>query len=126
MKCVDLKAFRKANRLTQTQLGEYLGINKSFISTIESGKDPMPEERLSKLLQNPFGWDTSMLIIEPKAPTAQKVAPMIKVVTGAEAEDARIREGYIKRLLEEIKELKAQRDALIQEVAVLKYQLEQK
>ena len=125
MKRVDLKAFRKANKLTQTQLGEYLGINKSFISTIESGKDPMPEERLTKLLENPCGWDTSMLVIEEPQPTS-KPAPKIKFVVGAEAEDAKEREGYIKRLLEEIKELKAQRDALMQEVAVLKYQLEQK
>ena len=126
MKRVDLKAFRKANKLTQTQLGEYLGINKSFISTIESGKDPMPEERLTKLLVNPYGWDTSMLIVEDEPQPAPKSAPKIRFVVGAEAEDAREREGYIKRLLEEIKELKAQRDALIQEVAVLKYQLEQK
>ena len=61
MKGADLKAFRKANNLTQTQLGEYLGINKSFVSTIESDKDPMPKEKLSKLLLNPHGWDTSML-----------------------------------------------------------------
>lgn len=126
MKRVDLKAFRKANKLTQTQLGEYLGINKSFISTIESGKDPMPEERLSKLMVNPFGWDTSMLVAPAKASVSTKVAPVVRVVTGAEVQDAKEREGYIKRLLEEIKELKVQKDALIQEVAVLKYQLEQK
>ena len=40
MKGSDLKAFRKVNGLTQTMLGEFLGINKSFISTIESGKTP--------------------------------------------------------------------------------------
>ena len=61
MKGIDLKAFRKANNLTQDKLGEYLGIKKSFVSTIESGKDPMPKDKLSKLLNNPFGWDTSML-----------------------------------------------------------------
>lgn len=61
MKGSDLKAFRKANNLTQEKLGEYLGIKKSFISTIESGKDPMPKDKLSKLLENPYGWDTSML-----------------------------------------------------------------
>lgn len=64
MKGADLKAFRKANNLTQTKLGEYLGINKSFISTIESDKDPMPKEKLSKLINNPYGWDTSMLTME--------------------------------------------------------------
>jgi transcriptional regulator with XRE-family HTH domain len=61
MKGIDLKAFRKANNLTQEKLGEYLGIKKSFVSTIESGKDPMPKDKLSKLLNNPYGWDVSML-----------------------------------------------------------------
>lgn len=61
MKGSDLKAFRKANNLTQEKLGEYLGIKKSFISTIESGKDPMPKDKLSKLMQNPYGWNVSML-----------------------------------------------------------------
>jgi transcriptional regulator with XRE-family HTH domain len=61
MKGSDLKAFRKANNLTQEKLGEYLGIKKSFVSTIESEKDPMPKDKLSKLLENPFGWNTSML-----------------------------------------------------------------
>lgn len=61
MKGIDLKAFRKANNLTQEKLGEYLGIKKSFISTIESGKDPMPKDKLAKLLDNPYNWDVSMI-----------------------------------------------------------------
>lgn len=61
MKGSDLKAFRKANNLTQEKLGEYLGIKKSFVSTIESEKDPMPKDKLTKLLNNPNGWDVSML-----------------------------------------------------------------
>lgn len=67
MKRIDLKAFRKANNLTQEQLGDYLGIKKSFVSTIESGKDPMPKAKLSKLLSNPYNWDTSMLT-QPENP----------------------------------------------------------
>lgn len=71
MKGSDLKAFRKANNLTQEKLGEYLGIKKSFISTIESGKDPMPKDKLTKLLNNPYGWDTSMLV-QPEVATEEK------------------------------------------------------
>lgn len=61
MKGSDLKAFRKANNLTQDKLGEYLGIKKSFISQVESGKCPLPQEKFNKLLDNPFGWDVSIL-----------------------------------------------------------------
>lgn len=66
MKGSDLKAFRKANNLTQDKLGEYLGIKKSFISQVESGKCPLPQEKFNKLLDNPYGWDTSMLTQEKK------------------------------------------------------------
>lgn len=71
MKGSDLKAFRKANGLTQEALGDYLGIKKSFISTIESGKDPMPKDKLTKLLNNPYGWDISMLT-QPENPMADE------------------------------------------------------
>lgn len=71
MKGSDLKAFRKASGLTQEALGDYLGIKKSFISTIESGKDPMPKDKLTKLLNNPYGWDVSMLT-QPENPMADE------------------------------------------------------
>lgn len=59
---MDLKKFRQCNKLTQTELGEYLGIKKSFVSLIETGRVKLSEEKFNKLLNNPHGWDTSMLI----------------------------------------------------------------
>lgn len=59
----DLKLFRKQNNLTQDELGEYLGIKKSFISRIENGFNKLPQEKLSKLLENDFGWNVSALLI---------------------------------------------------------------
>lgn len=61
MKGTDLKEFRIVNNLTQTELGDYLGVQKGFISKIENGKDKLPELKFRKLLNNPHGWDTSML-----------------------------------------------------------------
>ena len=61
MKTIDLKAFRKSIKLTQDQLGEYLGCKKAFISAIECGLRPIPEEMYCKLIDNPYGWDTSIL-----------------------------------------------------------------
>lgn len=100
MKGIDLKAFRKANNLTQEKLGEYLGIKKSFISTIESGKDPMPKDKLSKLLDNPNGWDTSMLTQSD-----------VTVVERPVAEDALVAE-----LRSQIEKLQAKVDYLNQEL----------
>lgn len=45
----DLKLFRKDKKISQTKLAEILGVGQSFISQIESGKDPMPEAFIIKL-----------------------------------------------------------------------------
>ena len=63
MDMVDLKAFRKANNLTQDELGEYLGMRKSFISKIENGKEKLPEAKFQKLVNNDRGWDTTFLFL---------------------------------------------------------------
>lgn len=70
MKGVDLKSFRKSINFTQSQLGEYLGCGKAFISSIEGGARPLPDEMYGRLIDNPFGWDTTMLtrdIVSAKA-----------------------------------------------------------
>ena len=56
-----IRAFRKANSLTQDELGEYLGMKKSFISKIENGKEKLPMQKFQKLINNDRGWDVSML-----------------------------------------------------------------
>lgn len=107
MKGADLKAFRKANNLTQTELGNYLGINKSFISTIESGKDPMPKDKLSKLLNNPFGWDVSMLKdntlsgLDSVRPQREITPELIRsAVEKALSPDEKFLIGYLERKIE--------------------------
>lgn len=63
MKTIDLKAFRKANNISQVELAEYLGVGQSFISQMEKGTRPIPQEYISKLSANQ-NWNTSMLISE--------------------------------------------------------------
>lgn len=63
MKTIDLKAFRKANNISQVELAEYLGVGQSFISQMEKGIRPIPQEYISKLSANQ-NWNTSMLISE--------------------------------------------------------------
>lgn len=66
MKTIDLKAFRKANKISQIELAEFLEVGQSFISQIEKGTRPLPSEYISKLTAN-LNWDTSMLT-EPEHP----------------------------------------------------------
>lgn len=58
---VDIRAFRKANGLTQEDLANYLGVGKAFISQVETGRSSLSEVKYSMILNNPRGWDTSML-----------------------------------------------------------------
>lgn len=69
---MDLRGFRKINHLTQTQLGEFLGIKKSFVSLVENEKAKLPEEKFNKLLSNTMGWDTSMLQVDPPTSISAK------------------------------------------------------
>lgn len=57
----ELKEFRLKNGLTQDQVGELIGLKKSFISKIENGKEKLSDEKLQKLIENAAGLDTSML-----------------------------------------------------------------
>lgn len=58
---IDLKEFRKRNKITQVELAKYLDVLQGFISQIENGSAKLPDDKLNKLLGNDKGWDTSML-----------------------------------------------------------------
>lgn len=47
---IDFKAFRKANKWTQSIAAGYFGCDQSFISMVESGKNKLPESFISKIL----------------------------------------------------------------------------
>lgn len=114
MKRIDLKAFRKANNLTQEQLGDYLGIKKSFISTIESGKDPMPKAKLSKLLSNPYNWDTSMLTQSENPMTDEPKDGTLDFVIRYMARQIEELQAKFDNLEAEYKEVCQERDDLIE------------
>ena len=60
---IDLKGFRKANKLTQADLAELIGISRSFIGQIECGASKLPDNYLQALLANK-DYDTSMLVVD--------------------------------------------------------------
>ena len=60
---IDLKAFRKANKLTQVELAGILGVSRSFVGQIECGASKLPEGYLQTLLAN-NDYDTSMLVTD--------------------------------------------------------------
>ncbi|WP_295935435.1 helix-turn-helix transcriptional regulator [uncultured Alistipes sp.] len=57
---IDFKLFRKKNKLTQEAIADYLGCTQGFISQIELGSRPIPDEFMSKISAN-TEWDSTML-----------------------------------------------------------------
>lgn len=95
----DLKQFRKQNNLTQDELGEYLGIKKSFISRIENGFHKLPHEKLSKLLENNLGWNVSALLTSNESEEVYSTSTGFESIVPAE-------------VVEEIKEEVAQAESV--------------
>ena len=54
--------FRRLNGLTQTEMGDFLGVSKSFVSQIENGRVDLPFAMRKRLLENDRGWDVTPLV----------------------------------------------------------------
>nr|DAH35204.1 MAG TPA: hypothetical protein [Caudoviricetes sp.] len=59
---MDIKEFLYRNKLKQVDLAKYLGVTEAFISRMVKGVGNPSKENLTKILNNPHGWDTSMLV----------------------------------------------------------------
>ena len=46
---IDIAKFRKSRSLSQKELAEKLGVKQSFLSAIETGKSPLPSDKMHKL-----------------------------------------------------------------------------
>ena len=60
----DFKGFIFHNGISQKDVMEYLGVSKGYMSLVISGKKKLSEENFRKLIENPHGWDVSMLTEE--------------------------------------------------------------
>lgn len=58
---MNVREFLKANNLKQRELAYYLGVTEAAISNVVKGKSYFSDENLIKILNNPNGWDVSML-----------------------------------------------------------------
>lgn len=53
--------FLSANSIDIVDLAKYLGLSKAYMSQIVSGSSKLADSRYQMLIDNPYGWDTSML-----------------------------------------------------------------
>jgi transcriptional regulator with XRE-family HTH domain len=53
---IDLKQFRKANNLGQSEVAEFLGVTVPSISAYETGRSKLPKKFIELLQNNGRGW----------------------------------------------------------------------
>lgn len=61
----DLKSYRKRHNLSQSELGELLGVQKTIISQVENGVKPLPDRWLY-VLEDKLGIDADEIIKDSK------------------------------------------------------------
>lgn len=74
MRNEKLDEFLYRNRLKSSDLVEFWGVTKGVVSQILTGTTKLPTKRLEELLNNPYGWDVSMLTEEARDSKPELVA----------------------------------------------------
>lgn len=97
--------FLSANSIDIVDLAKYLGLSKAYMSQIVSGASKLADSRYQMLIDNPYGWDTSMLSREtksdPAARTAQTAA--IRIDTDTELQHALDMIDLYKQMLDDLR-----------------------
>ena len=117
---MKVREFLKANNLKQRELAHYLGVTEAAISNAVKGKSYFSEENLIKILNNPHGWDVSMLTSPSEEETDEKA---VQVSERANSLEDLLR-GVLARQDAKIDELQKRINELIEENAKLKTLLE--
>lgn len=117
-----VREFLIANHLKQRELANFLSVTEAAISNVVKGKSEFSKENLIKILNNPHGWDVSMLTEESRDSKPELVAELKPQLSNVEIllrDLLAERDNEIKALNEIIWELK-------EEIGSLKYQLKHK
>ena len=83
---IDIKRFRRENKISQVALAEYLGVLQGFISQMESGARPIPAGIEERIRANDRGW-----IISEGADICTEPADVAEEVAALRAEVALLR-----------------------------------
>jgi len=105
---MNVRDFLRKNGLKQVQLARYLDVTEAAISNVANGKSEFSEENLIKIMNNPHGWDVSMLTERQPEVSAEE-----QPAAGG---------SLIEYLQRKVKELERENADLLQENAVLKYE----
>ena len=111
---VNLKAFRKANKIKQEVLADYLGVSRGYISIVETTDSKLSDEKVAMLLANDKSWDTSMLIQSETSPnisvnaSGNGMASVSIKKTSVSVHENIVLQGEVEKLKKEVELLTAQ------------------
>lgn len=112
---MKVREFLKVNSLKQVEIARYLGVTEAAISNVVKGKSEFSDENLIKILNNPYGWDVSMLKESDQPENAVEENPqdgMVNTLLTLIAE----KDKNIRTLIEMIKAKDAKIDELQEEL----------
>lgn len=116
MKRRDIELFMAKNSLKPVELATYFGVTRGAISQIVSGKTKLSPKRLKQILNNPHGWDTSMLVSVETKTTENGKVPVFKVVDTVQQNSAALKNKAQELLIQDYQRQIADKDATIQEL----------
>lgn len=101
-----IRDFRKCNKISQVALAEYLSVTQGFISQIEKGACPIPDWVISKILENPYNWDVSILKPENSMTEEPQMVAFLRELLAEKEAKIDALQGRINELIEENARLK--------------------
>lgn len=107
---VDLKQFRKANKLSQNTIAAFLDVSTGFVSHVETGRCPLPEKMADSLINNNRGWvvPDGAMVAEPQAPYSASAQNWPSIVADLSAKIGE-QNSQIDRLLSIVEQLTSQK-----------------
>ena len=107
---VDLKQFRKANKLSQNTIAAFLDVSTGFVSHVETGRCPLPEKMAETLINNNMGWvvPDGAMVAEPQAPYGSSAQNWPSIVADLSAKIGE-QNSQIDRLLSIVEQLTSQK-----------------
>ena len=117
---MEVREFLKVNSLKQVDLARYLGITEAAISNVVKGKSEFSKENLIKIINNPYGWDVSLLegtskpqpqLVSENIPTLSNVEILLRDMLAEER-------ARVEALNEMIWELKAENARLLEQLRI--------
>ena len=107
---IDLKTFRKVNKLKQNDVADYLGVSFGFISQIERGERKLSAAIVERLTNNDRGWvvPDGAMVAEPQAPYGTSAQNWPSIVADLSAKIGE-QNSQIDRLLSIVEQLTSQK-----------------